>query len=327
MNTIQPFRFRPLLKPVLWGGHRIAALKHLPDTGQPIGESWEISPMPGHESVVATGSDAGLTLNELVARHGELLLGRDVAARYGGRFPLLVKLIDACQPLSIQVHPGDALAAERHHSPGKTEMWYVVDALPDATIMAGLKQALTPVQFEALARAGELEQVIAHYRPIVGDVFFLPAGTVHSIGAGNLLVEIQQASDVTYRLYDYGRVDADGRPRQLHLDEARQAVHYAPDAGIASHCSPAGPGMVKLVECEHFAASLLAVDGRQRLEWQPMRSMLVVVGTQGRLDVITDGHCHTTLAMGESLLIAACTRTIEVAGKGQAVVAHIPHNQ
>ena len=325
--ALQPFKFQPLLKPVLWGGHRIAALKHLPDDGQPIGESWEISPMAGHESVVAGGPDAGLTLTALAARHGEALLGRDVAQRYGGRFPLLVKLIDAHQPLSVQVHPNDTLAEQRHHCPGKTEMWYVVDAQPDAVIMAGLKQALTPSQFESLARQGELEQVVVHYRPIAGDVFFLPAGTVHSIGAGNLLVEIQQASDVTYRLYDYGRVDADGHPRQLHIDEALSAVHYAPDAGIASHCAPLAPGLTRLAACDHFVTALLAVDGRYSLEWEPMRSFVVLVGTQGQLDVITDGQCHTPLAMGESMLIAACTRTIEVAGTGQAVVTHMPHNQ
>ncbi len=326
-NALQPFKFQPLLKPVLWGGRRIAALKHLPDDGQPIGESWEISPMAGRESVVAQGPDAGLTLTELTVRHGERLLGSDVARRHGGRFPLLVKIIDACRPLSIQVHPGDALAAERHHSPGKTEMWYVVDAQPEAVIMAGLKQALTPSQFESLARQGVLEQVVVHYRPIAGDVFFLPAGTVHSIGAGNLLVEIQQASDVTYRLYDYGRVDVDGHPRQLHIDEALAAVHCAPDAGIASHCDPTTPGLTRLVECRHFVASLLTVDGRHRLEWEPMRSFVALVATRGQLDVVTDGQCHTPLAMGESMLIAACTRTIEVAGTGQAVMTYIPHNQ
>ncbi len=321
---MQPFKFIPQLKPVLWGGHRLAQLKHMPASQEPIGESWEISPMPGRESVVAQGIDAGLTLGALIDKYGERLLGRSTTRRYGNQFPLLVKIIDAHLPLSIQVHPDDELAAVRHHCPGKTEMWYVVDAQPDALIMAGLKQSLTPSQFESLTREGHIDQVITHYRPIAGDVFFLPAGTVHSIGAGNLLVEIQQASDITYRLYDYGRLDADGNSRPLHLVEARDAINYAPDSSIASHCATVGSGVMPMVACDHFTTSLLVVDGSLELDWVPERSFLIMVGTAGEINLITDGDCRTALAMGESMLIPACVRSIKAGGKGQAVIAQVP---
>ena len=323
---MQPFKFIPQLKPVLWGGHRIAQLKGLPDTGEPIGESWEISAMPGHESVVATGTDAGLTLVQLIAKYREQLLGLDVHRRYGDHFPLLIKIIDAQQALSIQVHPSDELAARRHHCPGKTEMWYIVETQPQAVIMAGFNRTLTPAQFESLARNGLLEESITHYHSLPGDVFFLPAGTIHSIGAGNLLVEIQQASDITYRVYDYDRRDANGQPRQLHLEQARDAIHYAPDTGIASHCHATTAGQTPVASCEHFCTSHLCVQGQHKIDWEPMRSFMVMTGIQGRVEVVTDGTCSTPLAMGESMLIPACAASIEVQGNGQLIMASIPQN-
>lgn len=320
-----PFKFIPQLKPVLWGGRRITQLKHLPGGREPIGESWEISAMPGRESVVAQGDDAGLTLSQLLKKYGKWLVGQSVAEQYGERFPLLVKIIDAHQPLSIQVHPGDELAAKRHGCAGKTEMWYIVEAQPESVILAGLNQPLAPAQFETLLLNGQVEQCVAHYCSAPGDVFFLPPGTIHSIGAGNLLVEIQQASDITYRLWDYGRRDDNGLLRQLHLEEAREAINYAPNADIASHCDTSGTGETVLASCPHFHAAHLAVDGHHRLAWVPMRSFLIMVGTQGSLDIVTDSDCHTPLDMGESVLIPAGVTSIEVTGRGQLVMARMPN--
>ncbi|MBR1803847.1 MAG: class I mannose-6-phosphate isomerase [Muribaculaceae bacterium] len=323
---MQPFKFIPQLKPVLWGGNRITQLKHLPDQGNPIGESWEISGMPGHESVVAQGEDASRTLNWLIQHYKERLVGHVAYERYAHHFPLLIKIIDARQPLSIQVHPSDELAARRHQCPGKTEMWYIVETAPQSLIMAGLNRTLTPMQFESLIRDNQLDQSITHYHSLPGDVYFLPAGTIHSIGAGNLLVEIQQASDITYRVYDYGRLDADGQPRPLHIEQARDAIHYAPQQGIASHCSPTDPGETLIASCPYFSTSHLAVDGHHRIQWTPMRSFLAMVGIEGDLDIVTDGSCHTPLSMGESILIPACTESIEAVGTGRLIMAQMPHN-
>ena len=321
---MRPFKFIPQLKSVLWGGQRINQLKHLPSTLEPIGESWEISAMPEHESVVSIGDNAGLTLSQLIKKYKEQLVGQSVYEQYGDFFPLLIKIIDAQQALSIQVHPNDQLAAERHHCPGKTEMWYIIETQPQAVIMAGLNRTLTTSQFEILSQNGHLLQYITHYCPIPGDVFFLPAGTIHSIGAGNLLVEIQQASDITYRLYDYDRRDAHGMPRQLHLKEACDAILYAPDLGIASHCDTDTLGETVLTCCKYFHTSHLAVDGCHKLAWEPMQSFLTMTGTLGNLDVITDASYHTPITIGESILIPASTKTIEVKGKGQLVMARMP---
>lgn len=321
---MQPYKFLPILKPVLWGGQRLAALKGTPDSLEPIGESWEISGMPGHESVVAAGPEAGTTLPQLVARHGERLVGQECFRRHGEHFPLLVKLIDAHQPLSVQVHPDDTLAEQRHHSPGKTEMWYIVQSDPQACILAGLKRPLPLDRLNELAHNGEIMDWLDNHHSQPGDVFFLPAGTLHSIGAGNLLVEIQQASDVTYRLYDYGRLDVHGQPRQLHLEEAHDAIDCQPNDKIASHCPTSSLGTSPLVNCKYFSVAHLGINGQLAPHWKPMRSFLIVVCTQGQLSIITDGSCRTTLAMGESTLIPACIDSVLIEGTGQAITAQMP---
>lgn len=330
---MQPYKFLPQLKPVLWGGHRLTALKRdfmhnaqctVPASDEPIGESWEISAMPGHESVVATGPEAGTTLQQLLARHGERLVGHDCFKRYGEHFPLLIKLIDAHKPLSVQVHPDDALAEQRHHCPGKTEMWYIMQTEPQACILAGLKRTLPLDRLDELAHNGELIDWMDCHQSRPGDVFFLPAGTLHSIGAGNLLAEIQQASDVTYRLYDYGRLDANGQPRQLHLQQAREAIDCQPNPDIASHCLPESKGTTPLVRCEYFDVAHLGIDGHLAPNWEPMRSFMIVVCTQGQYTLVTDDDCRTTLAMGESALVPADVNTIHIEGNGQAITAQMP---
>lgn len=240
--------FKPLLKPTVWGGSRLTEFKHLPAASEPMGESWEISAVPGMESVVASGPEAGMTLPQLIERHGAALLGQRVASLYGGKFPLLIKFIDARADLSVQVHPDDA-TAERLHGPGsmgKTEMWYVIDAAPDATLRAGLTAGATKEKYLQVEGTKELENMLAQYAVKPGDVFFLPAGRVHSIGAGCFIAEIQQTSDITYRIYDFGR------PRQLHIAEAREAIDFQtilPDYRTAY--DPTDP-VTPIVECPYF---------------------------------------------------------------------------
>ena len=316
-------RFKPILKSVLWGGHRIAALKHLPDGGQPIGESWEISPMPGHESVVDGGCHDGLTLPELVKTYREQLVGNDVYKRYGNDFPLLIKIIDAHQNLSVQVHPDDEVAALRHHSPGKTEMWYVVDTAPQSLIMAGVNQQLTAERFDLLTSNGRIMECITAYNSKPGDVFFLPAGTIHSIGAGNLLVEIQQASDITYRLYDYDRRDANGNLRELHTSQARDVVNLSPTRDIATHCHARPQSLQQLVACRYFDVRHLSVDGVFALPWQPMQSFMVVVCTAGNIELITGDDCRTATSKGDTILIPACVKSITASGRGEAITASV----
>ena len=206
------YKFQPILKSMLWGGDKIAPYKQIETSQQQVGESWELSGVKGNESVVAEGPEAGTTLPELIARHGAQLLGAKNFERFGEEFPLLIKFIDARQDLSIQVHPNDELAWERHQSKGKTEMWYVVAADKGAHLRSGFSKQVTPAEYAASVADNTITDILADYEIHPGDVFFLPAGRVHSIGAGSFIAEIQQTSDLTYRIYDFNRRDANCTP-------------------------------------------------------------------------------------------------------------------
>ena len=223
------YKFQPILKSTIWGGEKIVPYKHIASDQKQVGESWELSGVKGNESVVAGGPEAGTTLPGLIARHGAALLGKANAARFGQEFPLLIKFIDARQDLSIQVHPNDALAWERHKSKGKTEMWYVVDADKGARLRSGFAKQVTPAQYEASVADNTITDLLAEYEIHPGDLFFLPAGRVHSIGAGAFIAEIQQTSDITYRIYDFNRKDADGNTVQA-TDEEQAAAQEAAKA-------------------------------------------------------------------------------------------------
>ena len=202
------YKFQPILKSLIWGGEKIAPYKGIATDQRNIGESWELSGVKDNESVVAEGPEAGTSLPELIARHGAALLGKANYGRFGEEFPLLIKFIDARQDLSIQVHPNDELAWERHKSKGKTEMWYVVSADKDAHLRSGFSKQVTPAEYEASVGVNTITDILADYKIAPGDVFFLPAGRVHSIGAGSFIAEIQQTSNITYRNYDIYRSDA-----------------------------------------------------------------------------------------------------------------------
>lgn len=242
------YKFKPLLKPTVWGGNRLTEFKNMPAANEPMGESWEISAVDGMESIVADGPEAGATLPQLIKAHGSALLGERVNRLYGGKFPLLIKFIDAKADLSVQVHPDDETAVRLHGpgSMGKTEMWYVIDAAPDATLRAGLVEGSTREKYQAIEGTKELENMLALYHVKAGDVFFLPAGRVHSIGAGCFIAEIQQTSDITYRIYDFGR------PRQLHIAEAREAIDF--DTILPDYRTAYDPtdSVTPIVECPYF---------------------------------------------------------------------------
>ena len=225
-----PFKFNPILKSTIWGGEKIIPFKHLNIEQPQVGESWEISNVPGDESVVANGTEAGKNLSQLVKEYKGSLVGESNYQRFGDNFPLLIKFIDACDDLSIQVHPDDELAKKRHNSMGKTEMWYVIDnAGGKAHLRSGLSKKITPDEYAAMIADNTICDALADYAVQSGDVFFLPAGRIHSIGAGCFIAEIQQTSNVTYRIYDFNRKDKNGNTRAVsytHLDVyKRQRLH------------------------------------------------------------------------------------------------------
>lgn len=221
-----PLLFEPNLHKVVWGGDRLRPFKGLQPDGEPVGESWEVSVVPSSTSIISNGEWKGRDLSTVIADHAEAILGTAVNEKYGGELPLLVKFIDAKRDLSIQVHPNDAMAQREHGKSGKSEMWYVIKADAGSHLYAGFKKEITPEEYRRRVADGTITEVLADHEVRVGDVFYLPAGRVHAICGGIMLVEVQQSSDITYRIFDYNRPGMDGKPRELHTELAAKALDY-----------------------------------------------------------------------------------------------------
>lgn len=307
------YKFIPILKSMLWGGDKIVAYKQIVSGQRQIGESWELSGVEGAVSVVAEGPDAGMTLTELLARDGAALLGARNFERFGCRFPLLVKFIDARLDLSIQVHPSDELARKRHDTNGKSEMWYVVAADEGAHLRSGFARTTTPEQYAASVADDTICDLLTDYPIAPGDVFYLPAGRIHSIGAGSLVAEIQQTSDLTYRIYDFNRRDADGNLRQLHTELAREAIDYTVLPDYRTRYERATNREVELVASPHFRTSLLDLTAPFALDLAASDSFLIAVCVEGRGTLADDCGRRVALHQGETALIPASTRKLEIA--------------
>lgn len=319
--NIPPLKFRPILKSVIWGGEKIAPFKGIETEQTNIGESWEVSGVPSNPSVIDNGPDAGKTLPEILETYKAALVGEHNYLRFGNTFPLLIKIIDAAGDLSLQVHPDDQLAKVRHNSLGKTEMWYIVDTEPDAIICAGLEKEVTPEDYVAKVGDNTLMDVVAHHKSHPGDVFFLPAGRIHSIGAGNLLVEVQETSDVTYRIYDFGRLDAKtGKPRELHVEEAKDAIDYTVHPSYVSEAGAEVDGVSSLVKCDHFDVCRVSVDGKKTIT-PDYDSFATYTCIDGELTVTDDRGNSVSMRKGESVLVPAVATSIVLEGKGEFIQA------
>lgn len=324
---MKPFKFEPYLKETIWGGKQIAEYKGIKACSENIGESWEISGVKGHESIVAEGGtsceDKGLTISELIQKYREKLLGEKVYERFGTDFPLLIKYIDSRQDLSVQVHPDDKLAKERHGCQGKTEMWYIINSKPGAKIYAGLNKHITPEDYvrmtdkETIDGHSPLMDVIATHDSHVGDIFFLPAGRLHSIGAGNLLVEIQQTSDITYRVYDFGRRDANGNTRELHIDLAKDAIDY----NVYTDCRSTydkDAQIAELVKCKYFDVRKLTIDKTAIIDFK-IQSFVIAICLKGTGEI--NG---TFIRQGETILVPADNNILNIIGTVELLTAFIP---
>lgn len=307
-----PLKFKPILKTVVWGGEKIAPYKEVSTEQHNIGESWELSGVRGHESVIADGEFEGKTVTELAEQFKGKLLGEKVYASTGSEFPLLIKFIDAKKDLSIQVHPNDDLAAKRHNSKGKTEMWYVVGADEDAHLMSGLSKEITPDEYVERVENNTITDVLTDFKVKAGDVFFLPAGRIHAIGTGCFIAEIQQTSDITYRIYDYGRPGLDGKPRELHTELAKDAIDYKVYPDYRTHYTEKKDDENVLVECRYFTTSLYDLDSPFRKDLSSLDSFLVVICIEGK-GTLTDHEDEdrtVTLHQGETVLIPATSRGV-----------------
>lgn len=320
---MQIYRFNNILKPVLWGGDKLVAFKRLPACDEPIGESWELSAMPGRESVVADGPDKGLTLTELVQRYGARLVGEDVCRRHGDQFPLLIKLIDAKRDLSIQVHPGDEQAMRDHGCKGKTEMWYVLETDEGATITTGFKRAISPEDFDRHLADNTILETINTVSSHPGDVFYIPSGQIHTIGAGNLLVEVQQSCDVTYRVFDYNRRDANGNLRELHTRQAREALDYDAYNGLMP-AAQAVDGVSLLLSCPFFELRRIDVEDTFALAIPQPHSFIAMMCVGGETQLHVDGLAPVTLGQGETALIPAAVDRVGMTGPATLLMTTVP---
>lgn len=312
---MKPLKFNALLKSTLWGGDKIIPFKNLDIQQENVGESWEISGVKDNETIVADGPYAGKKLNELVEELKGKLVGEDNYQRFGNEFPLLIKFIDARQDLSIQVHPTDEIAKMQGKERGKTEMWYLMDSDKDATLLCGLKKKITPEEYAQMVENDTIVDAIDRYEVKEGDCFFLPAGRIHAIGTGCFLAEIQQTSDVTYRIYDFKRKDKDGNYRQLHTKEAAECINYNVESNYRTDYTPVKNQGVSLVQCPYFNTAVYDLDEPMTIDYSELDSFVILIGVKGNA-TITDNEGNTfTLQAGESVLVPATTETLKVDGK------------
>jgi len=286
-------KFKPLVKQMLWGS-----------------ESWEISGVENNETV-AIGD--GRSLNQLVREMKGELVGEANYQRFGNEFPLLIKFIDAKQDLSIQVHPTDEIAHRQGKPRGKTEMWYVMDSAPEAKLYNGLKKQITPEQYKQMVADDTICDALAQYSVKEGDCFFIPAGRFHAIGAGCYLAEIQQTSDVTYRIYDFKRKDKDGNYRQLHTQEASESINYTVLKDYRTQYTPQKNESQLLVECPYFNTAVYDLTEGMTIDYSELDSFVILIGLKGEGKLMIDGE-ETDFKAGETILVPASVQEVRTEG-------------
>ena len=310
--NLYPLKFQPILKSIIWGGSQISKFKNLDSVEDGIGESWEISAVEDNVSVVENGALAGKQLDSLIHEAKVALVGNKVYEKYGDKFPLLIKFIDAQDDLSIQVHPDDELAKERHNSFGKTEMWYVVKAEPDAFVISGFKEKITPEEYVEKVENNTFTDSLKKHMVNAGDVFFLPAGRVHAIGSGCFIAEIQQTSNITYRIYDYDRKDAQGNTRELHTDLAKDAIDYSVEESYTTDYETVENKPVELVSCQYFTTNLLELTESFDQNVSGIDSFIVLMCLEGKCTLKDDRQNEVSIEQGETVLLPAKIKGITI---------------
>ena len=306
MNNLYPTKFEPIFKDKIWGGERIQTVlkkdfRPLPNCG----ETWEVSGVQGNISIIANGEFAGLSLNDMTSKFKSEFVGEMVYEQNGNDFPLLIKFIDANDDLSIQVHPGDELAASRHQSFGKTEMWYVLYAEPNAFLYNGFNREISPEEYEKRIEDNTILEVLNKETVSAGDMFFIPAGRVHSIGKGIMIAEIQQTSDITYRIYDFDRKDDSGLGRQLHTEESKAAIDYKLYDSYKADYTPQLNSLVNAVDCPYFKTGVIALKGEIEVDLKQRSSFTIVICVEGDARLRVNEY-EESLTKGEVVLLPSC---------------------
>ncbi len=326
---LYPIRFTPLLKERIWGGKTLLAnakqgkAKKI-DATQPYGESWELSAVKGDESVVANGFLKRNNIEEIIEVYMGNLIGDKIYEKYGLTFPLLIKSLDCHDVLSVQVHPDDELAAERHNSYGKTEMWYIVDAEPGAFIYIGFnRKDITREEYIVAINEGRLPELLNKVEVKPGDTFFIPAGTIHALGKGVVVLEIQQTSDVTYRVYDWERVDDNGNPRELHTALAVDAIDFASDKDkCIMRYEAKKNASTQMVKCDYFTTNIIELEGSTERELESIDSFVLYICAEGEADVCM-GDSKEHLEPFDLVMIPAEADSVKLCGNAKLLEVYI----
>ena len=307
-KKLYPIKFYPILKERIWGGEKLKSLINKQCNLETIGESWELSDLEGDISVVANGALKGKTLRELLVEYKSAMVGDKIYSQFGNKFPLLIKFIDAKKDLSIQLHPNDKLAKERHDSFGKTEMWYVMDAESDAKLIVDFKSGVTLASYLKNLKEKTLPNILNFEKVKKGDAYFIETGRVHAIGAGVLLAEIQQTSDITYRIYDWDRLDTSGNSRELHTELAMDAIDFNMEKKFKATYSKIENETNPIINCPYFTTSYLAVT-KTISKANNIDSFLIYICVSGRV-TISGNNVETYLKTGETVLVPASVKDI-----------------
>ncbi len=310
-----PLKFHPILKERLWGGSKLNEVLGKPTTSEITGESWELSAVEGDVSVVSNGELAGSSLQQLIEEHPNDLLGKGVVDRFGKEFPILIKFIDAKQDLSIQLHPNDELAKKRHNSFGKTEMWYIMAADPKAQLIVGFNKEVTKEEYVESLDNNTLLDLLNYETVKEGDTFFINTGKMHAIGAGVLLAEIQQTSDITYRVFDFNRRDKNGNLRELHTELALDAIDYKKKDDFKVAYSKEKDKVNTMVDCPYFKTNFLHLTKNQSVSTTDRTSFTIYMCVGGSVEVVNE-YGGAQIVQGETVLVPAMSKNIELRTEG-----------
>ncbi len=311
MKINQFLKFEPILKEKIWGGEKLIEVLNKNSIKKNIGESWEISDVENDTSIVANGSLKGQSLKQLIREFKSDLVGEKIYNHFGEKFPLLIKYIDAKEALSIQLHPDDVLAKKRHNSFGKTEMWYVMQADEKANLIVGFKNKVSPNEYEQHVKNNSLLSVLNVDEVSEGDVYFIEPGKIHAIGAGVLLAEIQQTSDVTYRIYDWERPNPDGTFRDLHTKEAIDAIDYSVKDSYNSKYNKEENTASEMVSCPYFTTNILPITKTLNINHSDKDSFVIYMCVKGNA-TFSHQNNEEKLRYGETILIPACIKEFEI---------------
>lgn len=323
MSELYPLKFEPLLKDKVWGGYALERDFNKNPSGLPnIGESWELSAVEGNLSVVSNGYLAGNNIEELIEVYMGDLTGENVFEKFGNKFPLLFKFIEAGDDLSIQVHPGDEMARVKHGDLGKTEMWYILESEKDSKIYTGFREGVTKEMYEESLKNGSLPELIFVESAEPGDAFFTPAGRIHAIGKGIVLVEIQETSDLTYRISDWNRTGNGNVKRELHLDLALEAMDFKATGKIKTKINPLPNKTANLVSCEYFTTNILHFNALIHKDYWHLDSFVVYICVDGEFSIRLESGIEK-VKKGETVLLPAMIKQVDLDPAGEAKILEI----